>query len=445
MTYTYEFSLEKLVINDFRGFENSTLEFDKQLTVLIGENGSGKSSILDLLQEIVRHGVNSLFGKYISPHFHLTNENIKYGKIESANQLFVGMCYFYWNEEDKLEDITNKILFEYQLNNNRPNLNILAQNKEENGFELIGNFREDYQSLVKENKKIHLPVLSYYAIGEIASKKLNTDTKFETNKLSIYDDLNIKESVNFENLKKWLEWQQKRDNQKKLNNEYTENGNIIDNIYANILALLNDEDNTYEKIEISWENTPKGEIILYKKGIPLRESQLSSGEKVLFSLVADISIKLTLANPYSKNPSQEGKGVILIDEIDLHLHPKWQRKVINKLLSIFPNIQFVVTTHSPLILNHIPSKYIRSIQNSEIYGVEETEGQEVSTILENIMLLDESSKYGEDFENIYKLIRLNNISEAKNILETLNTKIEGKHPEVLKLQNLIKKKEFLSQ
>jgi len=210
--------------------------------------------------------------------------------------------------------------------------------------------------------------------------------------------------------------------------------------------MINDEENTYSKIDVEWnEHTPEGELVFKKGKSLLRYSQMSAGEKTMIALVADLARQITIANPNATKPLEVGTGVVLIDEIDLHLHPKWQSRVVVILRELFPNIQFVITTHSPLILNHIPSKYIRSIENGNIYGVIETYGQEVGTVLENIMQLDESSKYRQEFEKIYDLMRLNKISEAKNMVDDLAIKIEGKHPEVLKLHNLLRKKELLKR
>ncbi len=171
-------------------------------------------------------------------------------------------------------------------------------------------------------------------------------------------------------------------------------------------------------------------------GSPLRESQLSSGERMIFTLVADISTKLAIANPSSQNPSKEGQGIVLIDEIDLHLHPKWQRKIVTKLIEIFPNVQFIITTHSPLVLNHINSRHIRSLENGKIYGVSETDGQSSEVILEDIMQTPDS-KYKNEFETIYQYISEDNLEEAKNILDDLENKIEGKHPEIVKINSLL--------
>jgi hypothetical protein len=81
----------------------------------------------------------------------------------------------------------------------------------------------------------------------------------------------------------------------------------------------------------------------------LRIEQLSDGYKVVIAMVADLAARMAEANPNMEKPL-EGKGIVLIDEIDLHLHPKWQREIIKQLTRVFKNVQFIVSTHSPIIV-----------------------------------------------------------------------------------------------
>lgn len=91
--------------------------------------------------------------------------------------------------------------------------------------------------------------------------------------------------------------------------------------------------------------------------------QLSDGEKCLLAMVGDIARRLAIANPSLGDPLQ-GEGIVLIDEIELHLHPQWQHKIIPRLTETFPNCQFIVTTHSPQILSHVYPENIYILQST---------------------------------------------------------------------------------
>jgi hypothetical protein len=93
-----------------------------------------------------------------------------------------------------------------------------------------------------------------------------------------------------------------------------------------------------------------------KGNISLAVEQLSDGEKCTLALIGDLARRLSLANPSQKNPLQ-GDGVVLIDEIELHMHPAWQREILSKLEKTFPNIQFIITTHSPQVLGEVGDNF----------------------------------------------------------------------------------------
>jgi len=90
-------------------------------------------------------------------------------------------------------------------------------------------------------------------------------------------------------------------------------------------------------------------MLIKKNGETLDLKQLSDGERSFIALICDLSRRLALANPELENPLF-GAGVVLIDELELHLHPNWQLEVTEKLRKTFPNIQFIITTHSPFII-----------------------------------------------------------------------------------------------
>ena len=113
----------------------------------------------------------------------------------------------------------------------------------------------------------------------------------------------------------------------------------------------------------------------------LKLNQLSDGEKCYIALVCDLTRRLTLANPSLSDPLQ-GEGIVLIDEIDLHLHPQWQLSVITKLTSTFPNCQFIFTTHSPIVASDTKGK-VFGLEDGNIIPLR-TFGRNADTILAEI-------------------------------------------------------------
>lgn len=134
------------------------------------------------------------------------------------------------------------------------------------------------------------------------------------------------------------------------------------------------------------EVTPKPPWLrIRKKTNRLDPTQLSDGERSFLAIVGDLIRRLSLAHPDLKNPLL-GTGVVLIDELELHLHPKWQREVVDKLRKTFPNIQFITTTHSPFIIQSLQPGELINLDPEE-FG-EEYADKSVEDIAENVMGVD---------------------------------------------------------
>ena len=125
-------------------------------------------------------------------------------------------------------------------------------------------------------------------------------------------------------------------------------------------------------------------LLVDKADVPLDLSQLSDGERSFVAMICDLGRRLTLANPLIENPL-DGAGVVLIDELELHLHPKWQREVTEKLRTTFPNIQFIATTHSPFVIQALRPGELINLDPAE-FG--EYADKSIEDITENVMGVD---------------------------------------------------------
>ena len=148
-------------------------------------------------------------------------------------------------------------------------------------------------------------------------------------------------------------------------------------------------------------------LLVDKAGVALDLSQLSDGERSFVAMICDLGRRLTLANPVLDNPLH-GAGVVLIDELELHLHPKWQRDASEKLRRTFPNIQFIATTHSPFVIQALRHGELINL-NPEEFG--EYADKSIEDIAEAVMGVDipqKSERYREMMgaaENYFRLLR----------------------------------------
>ena len=146
-------------------------------------------------------------------------------------------------------------------------------------------------------------------------------------------------------------------------------------------------------------------LLVDKAGVTLDLSQLSDGERSFLAMICDLGRRLALANPRLDNPLN-GAGVVLIDELELHLHPKWQREVSEKLRKTFPNIQFIATTHSPFVIQALRPGELINLDPKEFV---EYADKSVEDIAENVMgvgLPQKSERYLKMMAAAEKYFRL---------------------------------------
>lgn len=185
-----------------------------------------------------------------------------------------------------------------------------------------------------------------------------------------------------------------------------------------------------------------------KNDVELRIDQLSDGEKCLMALVGDLARRLAIANPNVVN-ALNGRGIVLIDEIDLHLHPAWQPRVISNLPKAFPNCQFVVSTHSPQIISHVPAGNLFLLSQTsdgiKCSKANESYGKNTDRILEDLMGVDaRPHEIKLQLRKLYQMIERGELDLAKSTAARIKERI-GDDPELTKAGVLIRRKELIGK
>lgn len=174
--------------------------------------------------------------------------------------------------------------------------------------------------------------------------------------------------------------------------------------------------------------------------------QLSDGERGTLALVLDLAKRLIQANPKLENPVRDGKAVVLIDEIGLHLHPRWQRSIVQKLTNTFPNCQFIATTHSPQIIGEVVPESILILEKGEQpYRPNQALGMDTNWILRNIMgAQTRDAETRSELEKIKKLIRDEAYDDATDAIDELAEE-RGNFPELVGYQSRIDRIRILGE
>ena len=185
------------------------------------------------------------------------------------------------------------------------------------------------------------------------------------------------------------------------------------------------------------DGTPDALIDRLPTTLPV--SQLSDGERGTLAMVLDMTRRLAQANPHLADPAAEVEAVVLIDEIDLHLHPRWQREVIHNLMAAFPKCQFIATTHSPQVISEVAHDRVQIMTPEGVYSPDHSFGLDSSRVLEEIMDVPSRPRLIEEkLQEIASLSTPDTLDAARRALDELSAKLElGENdPEVTRLRTL---------
>ena len=190
------------------------------------------------------------------------------------------------------------------------------------------------------------------------------------------------------------------------------------------------------------DGTPDAWIERLPTTIPV--TQLSDGERGTLAMVLDLTRRLAQANPHLADPAAEAEAIVLIDEIDLHLHPRWQRDVIHSLTAVFPKCQFIATTHSPQVISEVSHDRIQimdpKVRPDGVYRPGHSFGVDSSRILEELMDVSPRPKAIQDqLKRISDLARPESLATAREELAHLATKLGlgESDPDVVRLSTLL--------
>lgn len=339
-------NIESLVLKNFRCFSDFSVNLDKKMTVFIGDNATGKTSILTsigiayfALYNILPNSQAIInFTTYDLPHFSPEMTSIEIntstGKVHAvapdAPAHIAHTQYFKLTKEMVLKNdsIVHSLISVIQA--------------------------------IRENSKDTIPIFKTYSLSRYTWEKPRADEQYistEHPRLHSFSTA-FAEHWRFFEFSAWFQ---------KLENDFFSKVYKDKNYTSPVLSSVKDAVTTclceYEDIRTELFDNDSFIVLTEKKsGKVAFLHQLSSGYMSIVSIVADLACRMAKTNPYLDNPL-ESKGIVIIDEIDLSLHPRWQQRVLGDLQRVFPNIQFIVSTHSPLVLTTVhPENIVRLVR-----------------------------------------------------------------------------------
>lgn len=416
--------IKKLTVTNLRGFTHAEFDFQPGMNLLVGVNGVGKTTVLDAVRVCMTR---------VLPEITASQNRKEKFEAEDVNIMA---------DKKNLQvscdiEINNLILNVTQL---KPETNVVedqagnprAQVMETHDDPIITT--KGYKLDPDTKKSNTQPLVIYFSTRRslFVEHKVSSSAASRGQAAAFSEALSINRESNLRVLAEWYKVQ------KVLGEERP--------IAVRHIAVLNEAIKVFmpgfDNLVVNEKVKGEPHFTIDKNGIPLNvRYQLSDGERGMLALVLELAKRLSQANPEMDNPL-EGEGVVLIDELDLHLHPKWQRTIVENLERTFPNLQFIATTHSPQVIGEVDAKHItiidKTIVEKSTYNPAISFGLDSSSVLEEILDSSPRNKsINKSLNELFGLIDEEKLKEAKNKLEELKEILGPNNPDIVRSETMI--------
>lgn len=413
--------IKTIQLQNFRCFEYFSAELNEKLTVIVGNNGSGKSTLLD--------AISIAIGTFLVPFS--TGSSLTIAKDDVLNKSYDLGSVVELQAQYPVEICASGLLNGNEMTWKRTLNSADGRTTISDAKELI-NIARGLQKQIQNGEKPLLPILSYYGTGRLWAQKrerkvVNRATKF--NRQMGYMDC-LDAASNEKLMLKWFE---------KMTLQAATTGKIAPELIAVKSAICQCFAGItgYKDIDVQFNlDTHELDIMYLAEDSNHKRysmKHLSDGYKNTLSMIADIAYRMAVLNPWLLNDIlKETPGIVLIDEIDLHLHPLWQQRIITDLRTIFPKVQFIVSTHAPLVINSVNRENLLIMSDMQAENpVIETYGKDANAVLNSIMGADERPKaIKEQFKSFYEALAEEKYDYADEILHKIETEIGADDPEL---------------
>lgn len=421
--------INSIKIENYRCFEDITINFDEHITLIVGKNGAGKTAILDAVAVSISTfllGIDGGISRSILKddaryEFHDLN-----GTIDPQHQFPVRI--------ESIGDCRNEQNVKWLRSLNSEN----GKTTIKNAGELISIAKKVQEQIMRGYKTLVLPLISYYGTGRLYAQKKekrNIKSLTEFKRQVGYVDCMAAES----NEKLMLNWFQTQTLKSLQNQQKT---GVLDKPVL-LKTVEKAICRSYERISGSKNANLIFDLDTHKLVLEFETAngcaqrfamdEMSDGYKNTLSMIGDIAYRMAVLNPVlGDQVLEKTPGVVLIDEIDLHLHPQWQQTILSDLHAIFPCIQFIVTSHAPAVINSVSRDQIRILDHGKIYlPAAQTYGRDANSILREVMQVSERpADVKERLDLFYSYMDKNDFENADKILKEIEDIVGTTDPDI---------------
>lgn len=334
--------IDRLLLENYKGFRHRELAFHPQFNLVVGENGTGKTSLLDALSIAAGSwflGIPGTDTRHIRPE-------------EVRLQAFEAEASISWESQYPCVVEANGVILDRSLVWRRT-LNGPGGRTTYGAASNIKTLADKTIRAVREGASLTLPLISYYGTGRLwnmpreqarvsgppGSLSKNELSRLHGYKTSVDPRLSVLALTLWIARQSWLTFQQ--------GGQESQAFQVVRKALVGCIPGAN---------QLRFDAKLGEVVVSFENGAQQPFMNLSDGQRSMLALVGDVAQKAATLNPHlAADVLQQTEGLVLIDELDLHLHPTWQRHVIEDLRTTFPKIQFICTTHSPFLIQSLRS------------------------------------------------------------------------------------------
>ena len=421
--------LKKIKIFNYRCFKEAEMDFDNHITLVVGKNGVGKTAILDAVAVSVSTfllGIDGGVSRSILKddaryEFHDLN-----GTIDPQHQFPVSIA----STGDCLNQQNVKWI--RSLNSESGKTTI------KDAGELTGLAKKAQNQIMTGDKSLVLPLISYYGTGRLYAQKKekkNIKSLTEFKRQVGYVDCMAAES-NEKLMLNWFQMQTLKSLQEQQKTGILDSPLLLKTVEKAISR-------SFERISGAQNASLIFDLDTHRLVLEFESAdgnaqkfamdEMSDGYKNTLSMIGDIAYRMAVLNPtLGDQVLEKTPGVVLIDEIDLHLHPQWQQTILSDLHAIFPEVQFIVSSHAPAVINSVPREQIRILDHGDIYmPAAQTYGRDANSILREVMNVSERPADIKQRMNLfYAHMDENNYEEADKVLTEIEAIVGTTDPDI---------------
>lgn len=413
--------IEHIQLTNFRGFGEVKVDLDAQLTVVVGVNGSGKTSLLE--------GLAVAAGAWLISFHDLLPRNLRpedvrvlyhdLGELPTMEPQFPARVY-------ARGDVHGRCAWMRELRSLR-------------GKTTFGDAAElraqatAAQNAVAKGEPVTLPVIAYYGAGRLWQQRYQSEKKVDglSSRTQGYVDC-LDAMSNHKLFEAWM---------RQLAEVHLQQIAAAPSAAPPLPSTLSAVNAVVAKMvdgavglryDVRWRRLR----VDYADSDPKPFQVLSDGYRNLIATAADLAWRAVQLNPHlGTDAPREARGIVLIDEIELHLHPAWQRDVLTRLTNAFPNLQFVVTTHSPVVIGSVPAHQIRLLDtHGAVSPVNVSEGLSANQVLRQLMgVAERGDATTMALRDLASLIEQGNSPDAQSLYLALHRQLGDHDPDLATL------------